>query len=306
MNEKKEFLISASEAFQRLDHFLLTHINLNKSQCQKLILAQQVLVNSKPAKKSYLLKAQDLITVIIPQTQESVNLQTPQNLNLDIIYEDPYLAVINKPANLVVHPSLSFQETTLVNGLLYQFATLSHVDTQRTGIVHRLDKNTTGLLIIAKTNDVSDKLQIAFQQRKITKIYWALIEGFLEDKGTIKLPIGRNPHNRLKIQVIPDGKTAVTHFKTLQRFSHFSLMECNLETGRTHQLRAHFSFLKRPIVGDLLYGSSRHITPLGQFLHAKMLKFHHPITNQNLILEAPLPSNFEKLLQSLNNSNCML
>ncbi|GLH60608.1 RluA family pseudouridine synthase [Paulownia witches'-broom phytoplasma] len=303
MNEKKEFLISASEAFQRLDHFLLTHINLNKSQCQKLILAQQVLVNSKPAKKSYLLKAQDLITVIIPQTQESVNLQTPQNLNLDIIYEDPYLAVINKPANLVAHPSLSFQETTLVNGLLYQFATLSHVDAQRPGIVHRLDKNTTGLLIIAKNNDVSDKLQIAFQQRKITKIYWALIEGFLEDKGTIKLPIGRNPHNRLKMQVIPDGKTAVTHFKTLQRFSHFSLMEFNLETGRTHQLRAHFSFLKHPIIGDLLYGSSHHITPLGQFLHAKMLKFSHPITNQNLILEAPLPANFEKLLQSLNNSN---
>ncbi len=303
MNKKKEFLISASEAFQRLDHFLLTQINLNKSQCQKLILSQQILVNTKPSKKSYLLKPQDLITVIILQTQECINLKTPQNLNLDIIYEDPYLAVINKPANLVVHPSLSFQETTLVNGLLHQFQTLSHIDTQRPGIVHRLDKNTTGLLMIAKTNDVSDKLQIAFQQRKITKIYWALIEGFLEDKGTIKLPIGRNPHNRLKMQVMPDGKTAVTHFKTLQRFAHFSLVECNLETGRTHQLRAHFSFLKRPIVGDLLYDSSQHITPLGQFLHSKILKFTHPITNQNLILEAPLPNNFEKLLQTFTDSN---
>ncbi|ABC65707.1 RluA family pseudouridine synthase [Candidatus Phytoplasma asteris] len=305
MNEKKEFLISASEAFQRLDHFLSAHINLNKSQCQKLILAQQVLVNTKSSKKSYLLKPQDLITVIIPQTHESINLQTPQNLNLDIIYEDPYLAVINKPANLVVHPSLSFQKTTLVNGLLHQFNTLSHIDTQRPGIVHRLDKNTTGLLIVAKTNDVSDKLQIAFQQRKITKIYWALIEGFLEDKGIIKLPIGRNNHNRLKMQVMPDGKTAVTHFKTLQRFSHFSLMECNLETGRTHQLRAHFSFLKHPIVGDLLYDSSHHITPLGQFLHSKILKFNHPITNQNLILEAPLPTNFEKLLKTFTDSNCI-
>lgn len=299
MNEKKEFLVSASEAFQRLDHFLLTHLNLNKSQCQKLILVQQVLVNAKSCKKSYLLKPQDIITVIIPHTKESIHLQIPQNLNLDIIYEDPYLAVINKPANLVVHPSLSFTDTTLVNGLLYQFPNLSHSDTQRPGIIHRIDKNTTGLLIITKTNDVSHKLQIAFQQRKITKIYWALIEGFLEDQGTIKLPIGRNPHNRLKMKVVPNGKHAVTHFKTLQRFSQFSLIECNLETGRTHQLRVHFSFLKRPIIGDLLYGSSHHITPFGQFLHSKMLKFVHPITHQNLIFEASLPANFEKLLQTL-------
>ncbi|CCP88883.1 RluA family pseudouridine synthase [Candidatus Phytoplasma solani] len=302
MQEIQTWLISNPDAMQRLDHFLTRQTNWNKSKCQKLILAQKVLVNHRPTKKSYLLKPQDLITIKNDILETSFNLQKPYNLNLEIIYEDPYLAVINKPANLVVHPSLSFEGITLVNGLLHQIKPLSHLVTLRPGIVHRLDKNTTGLMLIAKTDEVSQKLQTAFKKRTIKKFYWGLIEGFLEDEGTINLPIGRNPNQRLKMAVLAKGKESITHFKTLKRFQETSLIEFVLETGRTHQIRVHTSYLKHPILGDKLYGSKHYNTDLGQFLHAKELIFCHPITSEKIQLQAPLPLNFKNLIQTLKNT----
>ncbi|WP_349401627.1 pseudouridine synthase [Candidatus Phytoplasma solani] len=301
MQEIKDFLISEKNAMQRLDHFLVCQTTWNKSQSQKLILSQKVLVNHKPAKKRYLLKIKDLVTITATVFKTPLNIQKPYNLNLDVIYEDPYLAVINKPSNLIVHPSLSFSGITLINGLIYQFKSLSNLDTLRPGIVHRLDKNTTGLILIAKNDNVSQKLQTAFNTRTIKKVYWAFIEGFLEDKGTINLPIARNTHDRLKMAVLLNGKQSITHFKTLKRFKNFSLMEFILETGRTHQIRTHLSYLKHPIVGDKLYGSKHYNTDLGQFLHAKELIFTHPITSQKMKLKAPLPLNFTQLIQTLTN-----
>ncbi|MBS2126511.1 RluA family pseudouridine synthase ['Fragaria x ananassa' phyllody phytoplasma] len=298
---KQDFIVFQNESLQRLDHFLTIKTTFNKSKCQQLILSKQVLVNNNPSKKSYLLKTDDIVTIDASQSPPIPKIQQPYNLNLEIIYEDSYLAVINKPANLIVHPSLSFQGLTLVNGLLYQIKTLSYLDTLRPGIVHRLDKNTTGLMLIAKNNDVNQKLQQAFKNRTIKKIYQTLIEGFLEDLGTIDLPIARHPHNRLKMTVLAQGKKAITHFTTLKRFHNYSLMECVLETGRKHQLRAHFAHLKHPIVGDQLYGSQSYNNDLGQFLHAQKIMMQHPITQLKMVFEAPLPFNFKQLIANLEN-----
>ncbi|WP_041784289.1 RluA family pseudouridine synthase [Candidatus Phytoplasma australiense] len=301
MKATKNFLISEKNKMQRLDHFLVSQTTWNKSQCQKLIAAKKVLVNQKPTKKNYLLKNQDLITIPTTVFKTPLNIQKPYNLNLEVVYEDSDLAVINKPSNLIVHPSLSFEGITLVNALLHRFSSLSNIDTPRPGIVHRLDKNTTGLMLIAKNDNTSQKLQTAFSQRTIKKVYWGLIEGFLENEGTINLPIARNPNDRLKMTVLPNGKEAVTHFKTLKRLNNFSLMQFVLETGRTHQIRAHLSYLKKPLLGDKLYGSKHYNTDEGQFLHAKELIFKHPITFQEINLQAPLPLNFQKLLDKLTN-----
>ncbi|MBP3059213.1 RluA family pseudouridine synthase [Texas Phoenix palm phytoplasma] len=292
-----EIIITEKEQNIRLDLFLSFKLNISRNQCHFLINSGLVLVNKKKIKKSYLLKNNDLLNIYQKEVIDN-NFIEPVNLKLDIVYEDEYLAIINKPYGLIVHPSPSYSGITLINGLFYQIKSLRKLSGNRPGIVHRLDKDTTGLIIIGKTEEVIIKLQKLIQKRKIKRIYFALIHGFLADKGKIELPIKRDCNNRLKMSVSSNGKPSITYFKTLKKFNDFSLLEIQLETGRTHQIRVHFSFLKHPILGDILYGK-KYKEKTRQLLHAKKLFFKHPITNINLQFEIPLPSHFKDFLEFL-------
>ncbi|MDV3205149.1 MAG: RluA family pseudouridine synthase [Weeping tea tree witches'-broom phytoplasma] len=304
----KEFLVSLIEQGMRLDRFLAQKMNLSRQKCHNAIMAKNILVNSQIPKKSYLLKKNDLI-IVKTIYENHFHYLTPLPLNLEIVYEDDYLAVINKPYDLVVHPSPNYRGVTLVNGLLSQIIGFNKLpQNDRMGIIHRLDKDTTGLIIVGKTEESISKTQKLLQARKIKRFYYALIYGFLSVQGTIKLPIKRDLGNRLKMAVSSQGKQAITHFKTLEKFDNFSLLEVELETGRTHQIRVHFDYLNHPVVGDQLYGKKtikckdnyhmlRNIRR--QLLHAKKLNFYHPITNQYLQLEIPLPDYFQKALDHL-------
>lgn len=299
----QEFLINDTENNIRLDGFLTKKINLSRNKCQFLINNGNILINNQIInKKSFLLKKNDLVTIKKISISHNINTLEPINLYLKTVYEDDYLAVINKPHNLVVHPSPSYLGTTLINGLLYQFPCLKKISGNRPGIIHRLDKDTTGLIMIGKTENIIWKMQKLLQEKQITKIYWALIEGFLSYQGTIDLPLKRDLKNRCKIKIMPEGKKSITHFRTLQKFKDFSLLEINLETGRTHQIRAHLQYLKHPICGDLLYGSKNQETIL-PLLHAKKLSFIHPITAQHIKLEIPLSEHFQNKLNTLNKDS---
>jgi 23S rRNA pseudouridine1911/1915/1917 synthase len=294
----KKFLVEEIETDIRFDVFLVKKLNLSKNKCQNLISSGEALINNQIQKKSYILKNNDLITVEII-IKNIVNELEPIPLDLEIVYEDNDLAVINKPVNLVSHPSLSYKGITLVNGLLNQIPVLKRLKGTRPGIVHRLDKNTTGLMIVGKTEETTIRMQELMQQKKVKRIYWALIHGFLGQQGTIDLPIGRNQKNRLKMSVTYNGKRSITHFKTLKRFEHYSLLELELETGRTHQIRVHLSHLKHPIVGDNLYSNHQNDKIKTQLLHAKKLNFSHPQKEKKLSFEIPLNNDFQKALNKL-------
>ncbi len=284
----------------RLDHFLNQKIYFSKNRCQKLIISEKILVNNNPSKKSYILKENDHIKIFMPE-QTSFNVLKPINLNLEIVYEDEFLVVINKPKNLVVHPSISFSGVTLINGLLFQIKNFRKMEGLRPGIVHRLDKDTTGLMIVAKNDEIRQKLQLSIQKREIKRYYWALINGHLEQQGKIILPISRDPYNRIKMAVIKNGKLSITYFKVLKYFNNCSLIECQLETGRTHQIRVHLSYLKHHILGDKLYGlKDNYFSSDGQFLHSKKIEFIHPITKKNIFLESVLPIGFKNVVKKLS------
>ncbi|CAP18461.1 Pseudouridylate synthase [Candidatus Phytoplasma mali] len=295
----EEFFIIDVEKGMRLDHFLNKKINFSKNRCQKLIILGKILVNNKPSKKSYILKENDHIKVFIPSTP--LNVLQPIDLNLEIIYEDEFLAVIDKPKNLVIHPSITFSGVTLINGLLFQIKNFRKMDGLRPGIVHRLDKDTTGLILVAKSEEIRQQLQLSIQKREIKRYYWALIHGHLEKQGKIILPIGRHPHNRIKMAVVKNGKPSITYFKVLKYFNNFSLIECQLETGRTHQIRVHLSYLKHHILGDKLYGLKENCySNESQFLHSKKIEFIHPITKKNIFLESILPIGFQNVVKKLS------
>ncbi|WP_323847869.1 MAG: RluA family pseudouridine synthase [Phytoplasma sp.] len=286
----------------RLDLFLTQKLNITRNHCYYLINSGEVLVNNNPVlKKSYLVKENDIIKVPIIQKKTLINVFEPINLNLKIIYEDQYLAIIDKPYDLIVHPSSSYSGITLINGLYYQIKDFNILDkdNDRPGIVHRLDKDTTGLIIIGKTEEAVSRLQNLIHQRSIKRTYWAIIEGYLGyDYGKIDLPIRRSVHNRLKMEVSVLGKSSVTYFQILKKFQDFSLLELNLDTGRTHQIRVHLSYLKHPIYGDRLYGKQQNLISR-QLLHAKKLNFIHPFTSEKLQFDIPLPLHFQKFLDEL-------
>ncbi|MHB1453642.1 MAG: RluA family pseudouridine synthase [Saccharofermentanales bacterium] len=286
----------------RIDSYVAQQLSqVSRAYVSQLIKEGKVTCNGRSCKSSLKIQPGDRIDVELPAPTAS--LVEPQDIALDIVYEDEWIAVINKPQGLVVHPAPGHRDGTLVNALLFHYKdNLSDLNgTFRPGIVHRIDKDTSGLLLVVKKNEIHGKISDAISRHEIRRTYLAIVCGILqEDNGTINLPLARNPLNRLKIAVVKDGKQAVTHFKVLQRFAQYTYVELTLETGRTHQIRVHMAHINHPVLGDTLYGGRRkNIRLVGQALHACRLEFIHPATNRDIIVEAPLPQYFQNLLEEL-------
>ncbi len=278
---------------QRIDQFLSQELNISRTKIQESIKNGQVLVNGSAVNPNYKLSLGD--TLELPDFKEEVEILKKEDIPLDIVYEDKDLLVINKLSSMVVHPAAGNKTNTLVNALLNYTKLSSNED--RPGIIHRLDKDTSGLLIVAKNDDVHKKLVEMLKERKITRKYLALVEGVLpHETGTIDAPIGRDEKNRQKMAVTSkNSKEAITHFRVLERYEDRTLLECSLETGRTHQIRVHLAYIKHPIVNDPLYGSSKKTSSFGQALHSYKLEFIHPISKKEIKLEQAPPIEFEKL-----------
>jgi 23S rRNA pseudouridine1911/1915/1917 synthase len=286
----------------RIDVFLAERLEgLSRTAVQRLIENGDVLLNGKIVKPKNAVNTNDIITVNIPQPQ--VCCLTPENIPIDIVYEDDYIAVINKQRGLTVHPGSGIKSGTLVNALLYHIKNLSSVGgVVRPGIVHRIDKNTTGLLVVAKCDAAHIALSRQIENKTCRRIYRALCEGVIKnDEGRIIAPIGRSSKDRKKMDVVSGGKYAETLYRVLQRFSAWTYAEFELKTGRTHQIRVHLKYIGHPVVGDDVYGYSKQKFDLqGQLLHAYKLILIHPFTNQEMEFTAPLPEDFKKILNSLN------
>ena len=296
------YRISDKDAGIRLDRFLSENPELpSRSYLQRLIGEGQVLVDRRPVKSNYRLQAGKEITVCVPEPKELSVEAEP--MDLDILYEDEDVLVVNKPKGLVVHPAAGHEEHTLVNGLLYHCkGRLSGINgVLRPGIVHRIDRDTTGLLLVCKNDAAHASIAGQLSVHSITRRYHAIVHGSLSSDGTVDAPIGRNPNDRMKMAVNPkNGKRAVTHYHVLEPLKNFTYVECRLETGRTHQIRVHMASVRHPLLGDTVYGPARPPFPLdGQTLHAKVLGFVHPRTGEYLEFDAPLPDYFEKLLVRL-------
>lgn len=288
------------DAGERLDRFLSGIVpDSSRSDMQGRIKDGIVKVNGETVKPNYKVKDGDEIIVEERELVES-NLR-PEALDLDIIHEDPDVAVVYKPRGMVVHPSAGHAGGTLVNGLMHQLDELSGINGElRPGIVHRIDKDTSGLLMVAK-NDVAHRhLVEQLVDKSVTRKYTALVHGVIpHDKGTVEAPIGRNPRERQDMAVVDSGKEAVTHFNVLERFKDYTLVECILETGRTHQIRVHMQYIGYPIVGDPKYGQRRTMDVGGQLLHAGVIGFTHPVSGERLEFSAGLPDEFEAVLEEL-------
>jgi 23S rRNA pseudouridine1911/1915/1917 synthase len=300
--EKVIYLVEEEAEGARLDIFVSEQQEeLSRSYVQGLIKDKLVRVNNAYVKSSYHVKAGDTVELNIPPAKELEIV--PQPIPLVIVYEDNDLLVVNKPKDLVVHPAPGNYNNTLVNGLLYHCKDkLSSINgIIRPGIVHRIDKDTSGLLVVAKNNIAHKSLAEQLKDHTITRRYHAIALGNIKENSVIiDAPIGRHPVDRLRMAVVEGGREALTRVKVLERFSEYTYIECQLETGRTHQIRVHLSFIKHPLLGDEIYGSHRTKFNLnGQVLHAKVLGFQHPTKKEYMEFEAPLPGYFDKLLQHL-------
>lgn len=280
----------------RLDNYLIDKLDSSRSKIQKLIKNNSILVNDKNTKSSYLVKTGDIIT-ITDVKEESSNIE-PEDIKLDIVYEDEYLLVVNKPSGMVVHPGCGNKNHTLVNALMHH-SKLSNLDNIRPGIVHRIDAYTSGLLMVAKDDKTHRELALELKSNKAKRKYLALVHGVIvEDTATIDAPIGRDTKNRKKMCVTSvNSKDAITHIKVLERYIDTTFIECTLETGRTHQIRVHLSYINHPIVNDSVYGYKKQINPtFGQMLHAYTLGFIHPVTHKYLEFKAEPPKEFMEIL----------
>ena len=274
----------------------------SRSQIKQLLDGGNITVNGKTEKAKYKVKSGDVIRLEEPETK-TLELR-PENIPLDIVYEDDDVIVINKPQGMVVHPAPGHDEHTLVNALLYHCPLSTINGTFRPGIVHRIDKDTSGLLMVAKNDKAHRSLAKQLKDKTNIREYVALVHGRIaEDEGTINAPIGRSLKDRKKQAVVKDGRNAVTHFEVLKRYRDYTFVKCILETGRTHQIRVHMKYIGHPLVGDPLYGPKKTIKGNGQFLHAGMLGFIHPTTGKLLIFEAPLPKIFQECLEKLDKTN---
>ncbi len=284
----------------RLDKFLHITLNISRSHAQKLIAEGRVLVDGQSAKSSTKLQIGTQVSVSFAD-DEPDDTPLPQDIPLDIIFEDDDIIVLNKPAGLVVHPATGHTQDTLVNALLHHTPSIAALHPERPGIVHRLDRDTSGVMVVAKNEASLENLQAQFKARKVEKIYLTLVYGIPKSpKGIIDVPLGRDPQHRQKFAARADGKPARTHYAVVQTFEGFSLLSVKLETGRTHQIRVHLAWLAHPVVGDTVYGYKKNrLRAKRQFLHASQLSFSHPRTGERLHFKAPIHADLQEILDSL-------
>lgn len=298
-----KIIITSDDQGQRLDALLTTKVDdISRTDIQNRLKSGHILVNQKQVKPNYKVKTGDEIEFFEREDVESDIV--PENLDLDIVYEDEDLAVVNKPRGMVVHPAAGHASGTLVNGLMYQLDHLSGINGElRPGIVHRIDMDTSGLLMVAKNDIAHRHLVEQLMAKTVTRKYTALVHGVIpHNLGTIEAPIGRNPKERQEMAVVDDGKDAITHFNVLERFKDFTLVECVLETGRTHQIRVHMKYIGYPLAGDPKYGPRKTIETDGQLLHAGVIGFIHPKTGEYLEFKSELPQYFTEILDDLKKS----
>ncbi|MDR2183612.1 MAG: RluA family pseudouridine synthase [Clostridiales bacterium] len=296
-----KFAADAAHIGLRLDVYAQGKLGLTRNAVQKLIDGGNILVSGAAAKSGYRLRAGDMVEIDLPPLTEAEIL--PQNLPLDIVYEDADIIVVEKPKGMVVHPAAGHNSGTLVNALLHHCdGSLSGINgVMRPGIVHRLDKDTSGLLVAAKNDAAHNGLAEQFAAHSIKREYLAVVHGgFKEDAGKIDAPIARHKINRKKMAVVQDGRRAVTHWRVTERLGKYTLIKCTLETGRTHQIRVHMAHIGRPVLGDAVYGSDKQpFGAGGQVLHAHLLGFVHPISRQYMEFASPLPDYFEWVLSKI-------
>lgn len=300
MLQEHNFIIN--EESGRLDKVLTDLLpSITRSHIQQWIKEGNVSVNGEKLKANYKVQSGDEITIVEP---ELVSLEVlAENIPIEIVYQDEDVVVVNKPQGMVVHPSAGHQAGTLVNALMYHITDLSGINgTIRPGIVHRIDKDTSGLLMVAKNDAAHEKLAAQLKDKTSLREYIALVHGVIpHEKGTIDAPLGRSKQDRKKQDIIDGGRAAVTHFTVLERFKDFTLVSLKLETGRTHQIRVHMKYIGYPLAGDPIYGPRKTLEGKGQFLHAKTLGFKHPTSGEFLTFEAPLPKLFEDTLNNLRD-----
>lgn len=303
---KEEYKINEDLVGIRLDKAIsMKDKDLSRVAVQRLIDEENILVNGKKTKSSYKLNLDDIVTIIKKEAKETEI--KPQDIPLDIVYEDNDILVVNKQKGLVVHPGNGNPDGTLVNAIMNHCKeSLSGIGGEiRPGIVHRLDKDTSGILIIAKNDKAHINISEQIKNHEVKKTYIALVRGIVrENMATIDMPIARSNKDRTKMAVSKNGKNAITHIKVLERFKGFTLLEVNIETGRTHQIRVHLSEIGYPIVGDYVYSNGKNkFNVVGQMLHSMRIEFKHPVTNKQMKLEAELPEYFEEILTSLRKEN---
>ena len=288
--------IKAKSNGERIDVFLTKETDYSRTKIAKAIKDGFVLVNDRKISSSYKVKEGDIIFIDIPEEEIDV---VPEEMDLNIVYEDDYLAVINKPSGLVVHPAVGNYHHTLVNGLMYHFNSISKEGSVRPGIVHRLDKDTSGLMIVAKDDKTHELLSNKIKNKEIERHYLALVWGVVShDRGRIEAPIGRDISDRQKYTVTDlNGKDSITNFTVIKRYKEVTLLDCKLETGRTHQIRVHMNYIGHPIVNDPVYCNKKTINSFGQMLHSYTLKFVHPITKEALSFKQEPPLEFNKILE---------
>lgn len=299
MNQTSPLIISADGAGERLDRVLAARFpNLSRAQLQRLIRSGAITVNDMPVRPAYRLSPGDRIVVTFPE-EETVR---PENIPLDIVYEDDYLLVVNKPAGMVVHPAAGVVRGTLVNALLAHCPQVADVGgPDRAGIVHRLDRETSGLIVVAKDPETHAALQRQFKRRQVRKTYIALVEGQVQpQEAIIEVPIGRDQKDRTRMRVARTGRPAVTQYRVLEVFPQYTLLEVRPHTGRTHQIRVHLAWFGYPVVGDRVYGRQRQTLLVDRhFLHARDLAFTHPATGETVAFTAPLPPELVAILNQL-------
>ena len=289
--------LEVNSDFDRLDSYLINRIDKSRSKIQSMIKNGNIKVNGNVVKPSYVVKLGDIIDV--SDVQEEVLSAAPEKMDLDIVYEDNDVIVVNKANHVVVHPAVGNVSGTLVNGLMYHSDSLSGVNGSfRPGIVHRIDRDTTGLLMVAKNDKAHEFLAKQLEEKKTKRVYWALVWGVIpNDTGTIDAPIGRDTTDRKKMCVTSvNSKKAITHFRVLERFKNACLIELSLETGRTHQIRVHMNYIGHPVVNDSVYGRRKLLDDSGQCLHAKTLGFIHPTTLKEMCFDSELPECFVNIL----------
>lgn len=302
----EKIILEVLEEGKRLDSYIAEKTELTRTRIQMLIKEENISVNNKKSKSSYKVEKDDLIEIVIPD-EKKIDL-VPENIDINILYEDSDMAIIDKKAGIVVHPSHGHESGTLVNAVMYHIKDLSGINGEiRPGIVHRLDKDTSGLLIVAKNDNAHIKLSEMFSNSKIVKTYVTILKGKInKDSGIIETLIGRDQKDRKKMAVVKtNGKTAITHFQVLDKNEKFSLVKVNIKTGRTHQIRVHMRYLGYPVLGDNVYGRDNGMAKR-QMLHAYKLEFLHPVTQKEMKIVSKLPEDFEEALKKTGLSAKLL